>query len=551
MTKRISKIVCLIVCIAILGAIAATMWVAIDVNQNTSLAYDTSISDWGLEHFNQLDVNIYWYTKTGGDVPVSAEKAKLDKTKPTVIYAHGWKPSEGHMREGLSLKGASKKEIGTYDYDPYFYNYYLENGWNVGCFYWNQLADEEPQYMSCDTKIWCANTKNYGERYKTWSTVTSTVGKKTDKDDPTNPKTSVVCLYGQCIIKDLGEDFTGPLQLVGHSMGTQVTSGATEYLCKLYDKGEIGKNLLPNRVTLLDPYLSESLITGTVNHLETEVEKVTCARMVANACETIYNHGIPVEVYGTNIDTCFRKYALKYTTTIDKEEQDVITEKLTNSCAWVHCAALTEQYGGFSPTHVMTIDYYFNQNNYKTFKTVDGSSYVPSPQLPVEELKKLVGMMFRQECVSTEKAFYADKCTFVRVDPKSLENISSDKKLGRIYGEYTISTGNNKGISVTAYDVDGNEVSSSIVTNGGMYYIDYLPTGTYTLKFTSNGSNVGELKDVEVTDKKITVAETMEIKTFNLEQTIKIAVIVVGAVLIVVIVALLVYTASVRRRKRV
>src|SRR5574344_2913228 len=139
---KIKKLSAVVIGLAVVLFCGATFGIALGTNADgTALAYNTTISEWGIEHFNQLDCGLYWYV-SGSRIPTSEYSVKKDA--PTVIFAHGLKKGEGFVREDLSIKNndsdttALLKSNGvTYEYDPYFYDYYVSKGYNGGMFYWN------------------------------------------------------------------------------------------------------------------------------------------------------------------------------------------------------------------------------------------------------------------------------------------------------------------------------------------------------------------------------------------------------------------------------
>jgi hypothetical protein len=507
---RIKKLPAALLCLAIAFSFAATLGVALGApSGETASAYDTTIDDWGLDYFDRLDTGIYWYTSES-DIPTSDYTVKGDK--PTVIFTHGLKQNEGYLREGLSLKQMTETQLAKnnyddYPYDPYFYNYYLELGYNVGIFYWNQLADDTP---ACDVKIWSSDNVSYGMRYRKFSSADDIKGTLTEIDDPTNPKSSVAVLYGEAIKSALGNDFSGTLQLIGHSMGGQLTCAVSEYLCLQYDAGEIGENLLPDRVTLLDPYFTAvSKVTGTVDHTGESVKKITTAQLAAEATTTIHDHGIPIEAYGAN-KLVFQLYAQNIPgIALDEEEVNSITSQFEKNCVWVYIKGIGTYFSLLTGSHVIAEDYYFTTNNFEP-TTVDGIP-VPSARQSIENLQMTIGMTFIQECDNGEESLYMNRCSFVRGDFATLEAIDTEEEsTGRIYG--TIDASNkNKEIQVKIYGSDGKEVGSADVSKAGYYYVDGLADGTYTMTIYADYMPASEVKDIIVVNGQITVLPVQQV----------------------------------------
>ena len=533
-------------------AVLATLGIA-SVTTAAS-AYDTTIEEWGEEYFNKLDYGLYWYTEK--DNPIPSKDYEIDPNKPTLIYTHGWKPlEESKVREGLSLKprtsnALDKQGFSAYPYDIEFYNYYLDKGYNIGVFYWNQLADDGMTY-DVITKVWhSGNGKNM--RYVTYADENAK-GVLTSANDPTNPKESLAVLYGNAIKEKLGKDFNGSLQLVGHSMGGELTCAVAEYLCLMYDNNEIGENLLPDRVTMLDPFLPDIKVNGKVDHTGEVVKNKTVAELTAEATETIHAHGIPIEAYGTNIDMCFRYYGspMVYLGFPAGPERDAcyakineLNEKFAKNCVWVYLEAMG-LYGGFSPTHVMTIDYYYTTNNFGKIYTSDGTP-VPTAKLETEELKKMIGMAFIQKCDNGKNPFYANQSTFLRCDFKKLKSVADSTPLGRIYGNVSYDASKIDEAVAKLYDESGKEIDAFTMDASGDYYFDYLEDGAYTVKIFINGVEREEEVSVSVSEQKIFKAEGISIATGNDVMFI----IMIAVVALFVVVCLTIIIAAFARRAK-
>ena len=593
-------------------AVCACLGTGVAVTSSAS-AYDTTISDWGLNYFNSLNYGIYWYTDPNEKVPT--KEYKIDPTKPTIIYTHGWKPNESHLREGLSLKDGSvsalkNKGFEAYPYDDEFYRYYLKNGYNVGVFYWNQLIDEALDF-GVDEKIWVSNG-HYKMRYKKYSSVSDERGVLSDEDDPANPKKSVALLYADAIIEALGNDYEQNLHLVGHSMGGQLSCAVTEALCVKSDKGEIPSTLLPERVTLLDPYFSATALIGTEDHTGKSAEGKIITELVADAMDTIRAHGIPIEAYGANLGMVFRNYgSLAMSRT--KEEIAALTERIGKNCVWVYMESIG-LFGGFSPTHVMAVDYYFTTNNFQPRKSVEGV-IVPSAQVPTEVIQSEIGLTFKQSISSGENPLYYTAGKFELVDFETMdapdiitgktksvrrtvvvkarlvdadnkiiatqdvdefssyrfENIPvgdykvivsyngkddpavdvSVKPFGHVNGKLNLTKKSNAPVYAYLVDENNEKIAETTVDNGGYYYFSGVKDGEYTLKIVSSGKTALEVGEVKVAKDTLipTAVETKDVTIeSNMETYILYGIICLCAILVIVVIVVLV--TSLRRRKK-
>ncbi len=561
------KILAVILCVMTAAAIGVSGAVA------AASAYDLTIEQWGIEYFNKLDCGLYWYSDVNDDVPT--KDYVFDKNKPTIVYTHGWKPSESNVREGLSLKSRTaaafaKKGFPSYEYDTEFYRYYINNGYNVGVFFWNQLADNEgdssvlvPDF-SVDQKIWTANLAN-GMTYITYDNVNAVKGKKTAADDPTNPKKSVAMLFAESIVEVIGKDYESDLQLAGHSMGGQLVLAGGEYMCILRDKGEI--NYLPARVTLLDPYL-EGLTpfpsTVTVDHSGKTYEYdaqnndpvITVAELAADAAVNIRKHGVPIEGYIANKDMCVQNYYLinQMKGEANKQRAAEVREKFKENCVWVYAKGLM-LYGGFDPTHVMCVDYYFTTNNMKPVKSTEGLT-VPCAQVPTEELRQMIGLTFLQKTPGRVNPAYYDRSTYSLVDFNTCEPYKADQPTGRIFGRLELTGAKGKTLAAELTDADGKTVKKTVVDDKGYYVFNEVADGDYTIKLSVNDKENRVIAPVTVSKDTTSsgfplVVETQQVSlAADIDKYITMAVVaVLGIVLILGFAMGIKQSARIRRMK--
>ena len=122
----------------------------------------------GVSVFENLDYGLYWFgpdmahEKAGGP-----DNAYFNPHAPTVIYVHGWEV--GHTQRQY-------REVFDYAFmggpKQYLAEPWINDGWNVGVFYWNQFSDELlPGHA--EAKIWTHRSvakmrwKNHEGRTKT------------------------------------------------------------------------------------------------------------------------------------------------------------------------------------------------------------------------------------------------------------------------------------------------------------------------------------------------------------------------------------------------
>ncbi|WP_459481245.1 cell adhesion domain-containing protein [Clostridium saccharoperbutylacetonicum] len=193
-----------------------------------------------------LDTGIYWFGK--GNVSqkfVSGESNKyFDSSKPTVIYIHGWQKdkTEKLYREIFN----PSHNDSSYGADVDTVNYWVDKGWNIGIFYWNQLSDES-EVKDAEAKIWTTS----GSKGMRWRKVDGSY------NSINVPTVSAAQLFVDDYVKAM-KNFSGSeIRLAGHSLGSQMVINGGMLISNLVDSGTISSNILPDRICLLDPFWSK------------------------------------------------------------------------------------------------------------------------------------------------------------------------------------------------------------------------------------------------------------------------------------------------------
>src|SRR6056297_2566125 len=151
-----------------------------------------------IEH---LDYGLYWYGYNNNcEKFVSGQGNQYyDPSKPVVIYCHGW-------QNGTSVNGYARENFHFVHggADEFVHHSWLEKGWNVGVFYWNQFADES-EVADAEAKIWSAYGPK-GMRYRlddgTYSTTQS-------------PGTSIGNILYQQYVQAVSGNTSGKVRIAG------------------------------------------------------------------------------------------------------------------------------------------------------------------------------------------------------------------------------------------------------------------------------------------------------------------------------------------------
>lgn len=469
-------------------ALALTFSVSLYVDSDdVAYAYNSSSEGWEEGVFNNFDYGIYWY-QSGREVPVKwdADGVDFDPSRPTIIFTHGMKQNEGYRyRDILSAYEDTRVYMANddVDYNTEYYEYYLSNGYNVGHFYWNQIAEES---IGGDVKIWSSDT-DLGMRYF----VSDAEGNRVQGDESKNPTKSVSVLYAENIIAALGENFSGTLHLVGHSMGGDLSLAVAENLIMMSEDGKIGENLLPERVTLLDPYLSISAVKGHIDHRNgVDSEGKTIAELCSEAVVTIANHGIAIDGYGAG-NFIYKQYSEIGSAVYKKSKINLLKERFSDNCVWVHLEALNEEIGMFN-NHCVVPDYFF-LSLYQD-KAVDNfEDDVPSARSTAAEIYALRGRAYSQS-YNGDSSYLISDSTFTRVDRNQEEvNFIVNVTAPDVYG-VRILNADGKVVYSRSSSAPINRVEASL--EEGEYTVEYVDAdGNCDPKFSAV-SSVEEEKTV-------------------------------------------------------
>jgi len=97
-----------------------------------------------------LDYGLYWhgYNNAMQKFVSGQSNPYYNPAKPTVIYIHGWQ--KDHAANGYDKAGLLFSHDGV---NVYTQNSWLDQGWNVGIYHWEQFADENDVQWA-EAKIW-------------------------------------------------------------------------------------------------------------------------------------------------------------------------------------------------------------------------------------------------------------------------------------------------------------------------------------------------------------------------------------------------------------
>lgn len=212
------------------------------------------------------------------NVPTSQQFAgcanfHFNPDKPTVIFIPGWQPYSTYYKYKSEFYSKVPQDTGVgCNYGEANFDQlqgWKDKGWNVGIFYWNQLADETITdnferpigVMNAQAKIWVTNgPKKMRWRYYKYigsGKYKIAYNKQCTFEGKPCPPVKNILLdeYVQAL-----KNYSGNIRIVGHSLGGQLAIAFINTLTTQVQDRKLPPNLLPTRLSLLDPYFS---IEGT------------------------------------------------------------------------------------------------------------------------------------------------------------------------------------------------------------------------------------------------------------------------------------------------
>lgn len=219
-------------------ALAATVGIInYEMTKEKSAPALLKVSDISLpEGLRQEEFGLFFYDENGEKYRSDGDTS-FDGNKPLVILSYA-------LMEGIEN-----------DENDDIYSLWQAFGYNVGVLIWNQLSEDDG--AAVEEKIWSAG----GAFIK--RTVKGGHAKK-------RLQYSVAeCMTAYYLDFMAASGFEGgEIRFVGHSVGGQLLIAMSSYLLTLEQNGLIGKDFLPDRVTLLDCFLTNNLSGKYINWLE-------------------------------------------------------------------------------------------------------------------------------------------------------------------------------------------------------------------------------------------------------------------------------------------
>ncbi|CAJ1357570.1 unnamed protein product [Effrenium voratum] len=197
----------------------------------------------------QLDSTIYWFgPEDQAEKATGSPSQFYDPTKPTMLYFHGWTgQGNGWTSQCKRLTTRCHPDICPDGGGQLLVNDWLDEGWNVGFFYWDQFADEECS-RDAEQKLWF-DRRGDGFRWKSYDVATGRAEYRNYDEDLDELSVSDMCVNH---VKKALSSFKGQqVRFVGHSLGAQLAVRCASLL-HVEDHPAA-----PQRLALLEPYFSK------------------------------------------------------------------------------------------------------------------------------------------------------------------------------------------------------------------------------------------------------------------------------------------------------
>lgn len=254
----------------------------------------------------ELDWGIYWFGRNDKLAKAAGSGASelYDPSKPTLIFFHGWTggrdEGQGWVANCRRVTTSCPKTActetgeGTLLAEPW-----LDRGWNVGFFYWDQFADE-PCPRHAEQKIWFDRSGD-GIRWKSYKVSNDSSSYYQLREDGVF---SVADLCARGVNTAMSGYHGGQVRFAGHSIGAQLAVRCANLL------HEQGHEAAPQRLALLEPFFTKPKLLYFFNApgcQDSEYEEHVGGFTEQGTSEGVsymrQHYGVVTEVYKSSIMT--------------------------------------------------------------------------------------------------------------------------------------------------------------------------------------------------------------------------------------------------------
>lgn len=432
------------VCIVLIAIIlAACLLVSMGHNDYKDFDLALSMDDIYIpEDMDKGNLGLFWLDASGKRYRYDSDNVPYNPEKPIVIYIHGWGGGGSIDRP----------------------DFWTEMGYNVGIFRWGQMAELNP--FAGQSMLWGTDGELFG-----WERDNGTIE---TEDVPSHAVAQIFVACFNDFIKEHG--FWGEeIRFTGHSLGAQATLAMSDYMLAEIEAKRIDPNLLPDRITLLDPYLNGLPDTTTVSWRGVDMSEAGSTKPAYQVAKALHDRGVAVEVVQSSSTPGFGEIfggAPYYTL-------------LKQYVTWVFAANDFNPFSlgdvdAMSRSHVYAIDWFadmLDQSLVKDYSYPD-TAYGYSPFLPAAYSYARKGTYFDMPVNNTE---------YDMTDDLQYSDVDTSKIAGFAFWDKNADGVNNDGLSqsmggIKVYLLDESGVVAQTETSACGYY-------EFLLDATSHGKN--------------------------------------------------------------
>lgn len=370
------RITVLLVLIAVLCS-CTVFFVCCNNDDDTKLPsknYDLSLRE-------NTQYGLYWYGDDATDKLISQEDMPLkyyDPSKPTLIYAHGWK-MESDVREDLVMLDKTISKTGGEAKATDYVKELKALGYNVAIFDWYDYARELENLYK---EIW-------------------TVGDASTLDEEfkgSNYESALLALEGRTFAGEFARSVAAVMKdaqgkeviFVGHSYGSQIVTAGAYTLFKLVEDNAISNsNILPSRIALADPYMPGEVMNGKMDLIEEDLTNTYVTAKDANCFAYFKENGVAIDIYEAMVNMNFNLMSIS-----SAEIRNNVKNMILQNTAYVVQKGLTKAYGIIGDVHNVSRDWVLSA-------IVEGKKgnmqlCTPNPSMSAQELMNYVGKQYNQ-----------------------------------------------------------------------------------------------------------------------------------------------------------
>ena len=380
------------------------------------------------------------------------ENNPFDYSKPTVIYTHG-------MGTG---NGIDNPDI------------WFSKGYNVCHFLWGAFSDDLP--TSGQDKVWAKGKyPNSEKNILSYTDAPWTSGAITRylTDVPDHSITEIYAAYYLDLI--MRENYNGKeIRFFGHSLGAHLSMSLTNYLMFCVEKREIPPSVLPDRVTMLDPYISD-FVSNLNCSWSGESMKEGSSKKALETSLKARDFGIAFEELRTSQYVGIAAYAMFMASdpTANPDDSDYGLFKKIIMYSYVNTNFLADKLPYISAVermHSISEYWYAEMMNHDYLYEQDSLSYGMAPFSEKEYVYSRMGNKYEISFSETEYDTSDDSVVSDITRAKVSGFIFEDKNNNGIFDERLKSQ--LLGVKISLMDENNNELVSQTTDLNGYYSFD-------------------------------------------------------------------------------